>query len=553
MKFLFLLPFSLCLTVVHAQQTPDIQLLSAENLANRSWQDNERSQEIDRQQLREHSLKAAQNQLSRVSELAENNTSTEDTLEQSVCLPINDISINGLHLLSQSQRTTIEQNTPRDCFTEEKLNRLINVISQLFLESGYINTALTQHREGEKLTWDINVSTIEELENQTTLNTTNLLPNAKGSPINIKHLDQALDQANRLKGRTVTTDVYPRKDNTVKLTFVEEKRENIYGSISLDNTGSNHTGRGQLRAHIVADNPLGIADQLSLYANSTLTDDSRYSRGATLFYSVPYGYWTFSGSAGVYGYNREAQLSNNTVELSGKTERFSARAERVFSRGSKHISSAYATINHTEVDNRLLGSRIEVQSPTITAISLGGNHTQIFERSVLSANLDIRKGNNDLSVNGVDSNFHTVRAGLQWQQFFPIGNQDFRLLHQFNAQYSDSDLPAAEEMAISGTHAVAGFRNTSVTGDSGFYLRETLSTNFALWRYQLQPYLSISMGRAWVKGAAIENAVGGTLGFSLPLDNWLVDFSIAKSKHFVHHGAHVTQPTQAYLQVKWTF
>lgn len=553
--FLFVFTLTVCSisTTASAQQRPNINAIET------PWQDNERSQQAKAQQLREDSLKSAQENTAATPQTPANTTNatptTSTTPEQEQCLPVKRISVKGLNLISRSQRTKIYKNYPKGCITAAKLNQLVNVISQLFLESGYINVSLTQQREGDLLTWQVNVATISTVENKTTLRTANLLPAANGKPMNIKDLDQALDQANRLKGRTVTADVYPKKDNTVALTLVEEKHKSIYGNLSADNKGSDSTGREQFRANIVADNPLGIADQFSLYTNSTLPDGDRYSRGATAFYSVPYGYWTFSGSAGIYTYKTQAQLVNNTVELTGKTKRFTARAERVVSRGSRHITSAYGTIDRTGVDSRLLDSRIEVQSPTVTALTLGVNHTHLFNQSVLSADASIRQGSSELQLDaGKDkTDFRIFNTTFHWQQLLPIKGRQVSLQHHISAQYSDDDVPDVEEMSVTGTYAVRGFRNSGISGDSGFYLRETVTTGMTVGSYQLQPYLGIDVGRAWSKGVAIESAVGGVLGVSVPMKNWHFDFSVTKGKRFVRHDEDTTMPAEAYLQINWQF
>lgn len=548
MKYLFLLYLSLFfpVAIAYAQQLPNTTEV------NTPWQQNEYNQQEKTQQIRETRLKE---NLKSTPTPPKQSTVSTDTPVQEECLPVKDLYIKGLRLLTRSQRTTIYENYPTDCFTTTKLNKLVNIISQQFLESGYIRVTLTQQTKGEQLIWQVNVATITKIENKTSLKTITLLPKAKNHPLNIKDLDQALDQANRLKGRTVTTDVYPYKDNTVTISLVEEKRKNVYGNIGIDNRGSDSTGRKQLRANIVADNPLGIADQFSLYANSTLEGSQRYSRGATAFYSVPYGYWTFSGSAGIYTYKTQAQLTNSTAELTGQTKRITARAERVFSRGSHHISSAYGTVDTTSVESKLLGTRIEVQSPDIDAFTIGINHTHIFNQSLLNIDAAIRQGSNTLQLDeGKETtSFLKANAHFHWEQYVPIKGHNVRFRHQLGAQYSSDDLPSVEEISITGAYAVHGFRNNNISGDSGFYLRETVTTGMNIAGHQLQPYLGIGIGRAWSKDIPTKSAIGGILGLSLPLNDWHFDFSITKGKRFVRNDKHTTLPTEAYLQIQRQF
>ena len=64
-------------------------------------------------------------------------------------------------------------------------------------------------------------------------------------------------------------------------------------SATRNNDGDVSTGEQQMGLGLDWDSPLGLADQLNLRANrDAVTDRWRHSDSQSLFYSLPWGWWT---------------------------------------------------------------------------------------------------------------------------------------------------------------------------------------------------------------------------------------------------------------------
>ena len=68
------------------------------------------------------------------------------------------------------------------------------------------------------------------------------------------------------------------------------------------------------------DSPLQPNDALNLSLSDTLNHGPRYSRSTSLFYSIPYGYWTYSLFVSHVEYRSPFKLSTTTLYNSGRTD-----------------------------------------------------------------------------------------------------------------------------------------------------------------------------------------------------------------------------------------
>ncbi len=104
----------------------------------------------------------------------------------------------------------------------------------------------------------------------------------------------------------------------------------------MDNLGSAGTGRDRNAINLSLDSPLQINDSLNLSFSDTLNHGPRYSRSHSLFYSIPYGYWTYSLFASHAEYRSPFKLSRTTFYNSGRTDQVSLRSDRVLWRDQGH-------------------------------------------------------------------------------------------------------------------------------------------------------------------------------------------------------------------------
>ncbi len=132
---------------------------------------------------------------------------------------------------------------------------------------------------------------------------TTAFPARPGDLLNLRSLEQGMEQLKRVSSFTVAVQLEPGDapgETDVVLTLKKHKPWQL--SLSLDNSGNTTTG--WLQAGVLAnlDNMLGINDVLSI--NATHDADGEFgqhgSRSLSTWYTLPFGNWNFSLNASHY-------------------------------------------------------------------------------------------------------------------------------------------------------------------------------------------------------------------------------------------------------------
>ena len=81
----------------------------------------------------------------------------------------------------------------------------------------------------------------------------------------------------------------------------------------------------------------------------------------------------------------------------------------------------------------------------------------------------------DPEAAGAKAQFRTRSANLSYYKRFKLEDQAFAWQVRAKAQWSPDDLLSTEQIGVGGLYSVRGFRDQSVSGDSGAYMRNELS------------------------------------------------------------------------------
>ena len=122
-------------------------------------------------------------------------------------------------------------------------------------------------------------------------------PIREGDILNLRLIEQGLEQMKRLSSQDVAVKLVPTQDP--ELTDIEltvRRARPVHGLLSLDNSGLSDTGKVQWSASVSIDQPLYANDMLSIGINGDGMRDGylRGTRGHNLYYRIPHGNDTFS-------------------------------------------------------------------------------------------------------------------------------------------------------------------------------------------------------------------------------------------------------------------
>lgn len=241
---------------------------------------------------------------------AEPTNSTSHRPHDDRCWAVDGVRVAGMHRLSNSALApTIRALTPA-CMGIADINRLLKAITQRYVQAGYpTSRPYLRQPPAEGMPLDIVivegfVETIELAGPDLPLSLSSAFPGLLGQPLYLPDLEQGLDQLNRLRAYELGATLLPGELQGGTRVVVQPGKvaSRWHLDSRFDNRGSELTGRHRVNLGIGLDSPLGLNDELRLSLARTVLDTPGQSQGISLYYSIPYGAWTFALSASQLSY-----------------------------------------------------------------------------------------------------------------------------------------------------------------------------------------------------------------------------------------------------------
>lgn len=356
----------------------------------------------------------------------------------------------------------------------------------------------------------------------------NALPLRRGELIDVRDLDQGLEQLKRLPSQDVEIALRPGDlpgESDVELKVTRTRRWRT--SLTVDDGGSSSTGKHQGTLTASLDDALWLNDVLSLSGQHDA--DFRPSRhaswGASGSWTVPYGYWTLSLSAGTNRYTQK--VAGGTIDFTyrGRSTNADVSLERVIHRSQGGKTTATLGFGRRWARTWLNDVEIEVQRRNTTSASLGLSHRQAIGPATLDASLEVRRGlpwlaQRDPAKSDPSSGTTRFTLGvLDGSLTLPVrlGQWTVRYRNHSRYQYTRDHLLVADAFAIGGRYTVRGFDgDETLAAERGWYSRNDLGVTLPVVQQEL--YVAADYGRvagpssARLPGIVLAGAAVGLRG-----------------------------------------
>ena len=453
------------------------------------------------------------------------------------CLPISGVYVTETSLLSPKD---FEKLTPIDdsCILPEDVNQLIREITGLYVSKGFVTARIVLLQPGiyGELGLEIIEGKIEAIVGESeTINTEMLFPNSVGQPLNLRDLEQGIDQANRLQSNKISMRLLPgeyRGGSIIQLSNPQLPRWS--SNASIDNHGQENTGREVLRAMTVYSSPLGLSDYISFSGSTTLgSNPDIYSRSISTLYSIPYGYWTYSAFGFYSSYSAETK-TNTVFNAHGWSSNIGVRADKTISRDGNVINTLSGQFNYKQAKNFLETVQLNISSQDLAVFSIDYSHFRVLSSGVFSAGLGIDRGTSFLNAqthsNAVNNVFTKLRGNITTSYSFLFLEDTYLYQNKIVGQYSEQHLPGVEWIGISDNSAVRGLDKNNLSATDGWYFRNTLSRDFPAGPIKFTPRFGLDYGQI---NAGIESgfdkAVGASLGQRITYKQASFDLEVSKA------------------------
>jgi len=421
----------------------------------------------------------------------------EAPVDDSVCMQIDTITFKGAALLSESAKTRLIKPYAGRCLSMRNIKDLIRDITNYYVAEGYVTTrAYVAPQDLSKHTLEITVveGTIEGIKlndgspaNQ--LRVSAAFPGLTGKPLNLRDIEQGLDQLNRLPSSNAKMEIVPGTEpGTSSIVITDQQAKTWRARTSVDNSGQKSTGVNQYTVSLDKDNLIGVNDLLTFNWSAdadTLVDFERHQgESSSFYYSVPLGYWTVTGSASFFDYH--TYLTGNGVKYlsTGNTTNYTLDVSRVLRRDADGKTTGGVAFTTKKINNFLEGERLKASSYDLSILKSNLDHDQRLLGGVFNLGVEYNLGLPVLDapadktgkLTAPKHEFYKFIFSGGYTRPFAVLKHDFSFSTRGQVQWTPDTLYNSERLSLGSRYTVRGFQQDSLSGDSGGYVRNELST-----------------------------------------------------------------------------
>ena len=408
------------------------------------------------------------------------------------CFPIKTVQLSGADALGANERTQILAPYTGQCLGVAQLNALLKTITERYIDKGLV-TSRAYLPQQDLSSGNLKVQVVEgrleglkgaEGSGFSERQLAQVFPGKPGDVLNLREIEQMVDQLNRLPSNQAQMELAPGKAVGGSDVLVKNSAQKPWrAGVSYGNDGQRSTGRQQAGTSFDWDNPLGLSDQLSLRAGHDVVSDTRKnSRNAMLNYNLPFGWWNLNYSYSESEYRSQAQANGFSFKQSGDSQNHQLRLERVIYRDALSKTSLSTGVSYLSTHNYIEDSKLALSSNRISEAQFGINHGRRIGGAFLNIDLGMQDGigafdaqsNRDVKAGQPDARYRKYTATLSYLQPFKLWDESFSFTSLMTGQHSEDVLLSPQRTSLGGQSSIRGYQDQSLTGDSGGYWRNDL-------------------------------------------------------------------------------
>ena len=348
-------------------------------------------------------------------------------------------------------------------------------------------------------------------------------PVRPGDILNIRDVEQGLEQMKRVSSQSVTMQLLPGTSvgtSIIELSIKQDKP--VHGSISFDNSGLESTGVYQGSFTSSFDQVFRANDTFTMSLSGDLSGSGsiKGTRAASLNYVIPHGKDTFSVSFSKSRYHQTIQSNPYDFTYSGKSTTMKAKWNYVWSRTQREKRAFDISIS-TRHNHRFINDvEIPVQALRTTSMEFGVSNRKYIGNATLYSRLGFQWGIGALgaqpehkasvAMGGPTSRYHMWLVDVDYRKPFIMGHRPASFTSSFHGQWVQGGkrLYSVDTINIGNRYSIYGFDGEyTLMGDSGWYVRNEVSS--VIPRLNTEVYLGLDVGAVY--GKSTEALVGKTI------------------------------------------
>ncbi|GEK16003.1 peptide transporter [Aliivibrio fischeri] len=428
-------------------------------------------------------------QKQRLEQLKENTDALQEVLPESAlfkplsiedpqCIAIKEIQFLGNTEYS-SQTLAAVADFKSGCIGLNTINNYLRKISNHYIEAGYVTSRAFMTPQ-DLSTGVLLIVVVEGKVEKVLLNGEHAdflvmaLPGVSGSLLNLRDIEQGLDQVNRLSRYNAQIKLRP---STLQGYSVVDIQTVDKGSLSfgtgLSNSGQKSTGEELLSVSLTGENVLNLLDLWDIRATkSAAFIDAKDSESLYFSVDIPFGYWNVGYRTSHSNYITTFNHQGFTFDSSGKTNSHDLDVKWVFYRDEISKSALRATVNLRREKNYILGNLLAAGSRELSSLSMTWDHSTHFAGGFLSISPKMSLGTDWFSGEKNQSHDDSlpkaqfVKGSLTGSYTYPF-TPSLSVASTVFAQWSNDTLYGSERISIGGEYSVRGLQSLAMKAITG--------------------------------------------------------------------------------------
>ncbi|MFT6333061.1 MAG: hemolysin activation/secretion protein [Lentimonas sp.] len=468
-----------------------------------------RDVQIQQQEARERQNLERQRELEEINRSrqkaieSESQPSSAEFNDDGRCMKIDEFEIEGNEKFKLNKFTKAAKGK---CLTKTDLKDLIKSIENHYLKKGYVLARvylgvenITQGKikivveEGKASNLEIkdNSKINEKLSWRRKLQEFFAFGPYKNKVVNLRDIEQGLDQMNRLSSNNAKLNMTP-SDQEGYSDIVINNDVGIISkpSVGISNSGNRNTGRTRQTLVLDQDNLLGIND--NIYLSHSRSDHGgvhkKYFKSNYVAISIPFNYYTLGFNYSDSKYLTTTPAGLITTVSSGFSRSSSYYISRVLGRSKKYKTTLKTQMNITRNKNYLEDVFL-LNNSRKTAVAQFSLDNVFYTKSgsiflqpkynkgtqLLGASKDSPSINRD--TGRIQFNSYGLYGSITNNFLLPKTNTNITHNLTFDSQISENQLLGMNQISIGGRYTVRGFEESSISGDNGYYVKNDLTVN----------------------------------------------------------------------------
>jgi hemolysin activation/secretion protein len=422
------------------------------------------------------------------------------------------ITLDGATLLSASEINRLSLpylNKPLDL---SDLNTLIQAVTDAYMDRGYVSARVYIKPQNIKdgilrlIVIEGRLKAIKVTRNgKDDSRWFTPIPASSGDHVNIRDLEQGVDQITRLRSYQAKLDLEPgQHDGDSDAVITTNQDLPVGASFTMDNSGSRATGRVLQTTSAFADDVLGLYDSwmISGQTDTDRNSSDHFYRNLSIQTSIPCGYWTFKYALSYYKTRTTSPGVLQNYKSDGNTRNNRIEIERIIHRDSDSKTGLALFIYNRANRNYFEGAKIDVSSKKITPVGARLFDNRRLSGGILSSSLSFYRGTKllgaqrkRLAKNSSDPQFRKLTADVSYDRPFEVWTQLFKASTSVSLQHSKQNLYSSERVSFGNASTVRGVLDGGLSGDTGGYVSNELA-----WKAlkSNNPDVTKTFGSGWI-------------------------------------------------------